>query len=587
VQDKAELLERYEAFVAANPYFQAMEQPSGGYLLNNAIIYYNMAELQYAVDLDNPEKALAHYKMALEIEPDFYLRDRALYNIGYLSSEAKKVAKNAQIEQFRAANPNQERPDRLKFAEADFREALDAYTELVDSGKYDDSPYYDEAVYRLGILHFLIGSDANEPVTHYAEANRRFDSLVNDPDSAYHHDALYQRAWVNLNQGDEQSLKSALADFVTLIGAADNKEITDAYLAQDYRDNSIDNIAYSLIALDGIDFNQESKGVGEIRRAMAEYSDIKVKTLILDKAAGMKVDMEAPLQAIDFMELRLQTSPYELQNPAVVDSIIKLYYTPGLELRYGMDLTRIRDDKLDFIKATYGKDTPWYLENVKDADAAAPELRAQLEIIRDAYEQIRIRHYNNLIDSASKADQQLYEFHIEAYQQYTQLFPNTTVLQAFIDGNRLTEILLASLLAEKRNDIESYNFAATKLTDYNQDFQGNPDYFNNEGLIYKYNQRIYSLSKPAPEDDATYSQYRGSALRFYNVLKASQNPEARNGAPAILMDLAAVELHHGHPDQAQAHYNTILASGMEIDRATSRSIYLNLAKIEEDNGNFS
>ena len=587
VQDKAELLERYEAFVAANPYFQAMEQPSGGYLLNNAIIYYNMAELQYAVDLDNPEKALAHYKMALEIEPDFYLRDRALYNIGYLSSEAKKVAKNAQIEQFRAANPNQERPDRLKFAEADFREALDAYTELVDSGKYDDSPYYDEAVYRLGILHFLIGSDANEPVTHYAEANRRFDSLVNDPDSAYHHDALYQRAWVNLNQGDEQSLKSALADFVTLIGAADNKEITDAYLAQDYRDNSIDNIAYSLIALDGIDFNQESKGVGEIRRAMAEYSDIKVKTLILDKAAGMKVDMEAPLQAIDFMELRLQTSPYELQNPAVVDSIIKLYYTPGLELRSGMDLTRIRDDKLDFIKTTYGKDTPWYLKNVKDADAAAPELRAQLEIIRDAYEQIRIRHYNNLIDSASKADQQLYESHIEAYQQYTQLFPNTTVLQAFIDGNRLTEILLASLLAEKRNDIESYNFAATKLTDYNQDFQGNPDYFNNEGLIYKYNQRIYSLSKPAPEDDATYSQYRGSALRFYNVLKASQNPEARNGAPAILMDLAAVELHHSHPDQAKAHYSTILASGMEIDRATSRSIYLNLAKIEEDNGNFS
>ena len=62
VQDKAELLKRYEAFVNANPYFQAMEQPSGGYLLNNAIIYYNMAELQYAVDLEKPEKALANYK---------------------------------------------------------------------------------------------------------------------------------------------------------------------------------------------------------------------------------------------------------------------------------------------------------------------------------------------------------------------------------------------------------------------------------------------------------------------------------------------------------------------------------------------
>ena len=587
VQDKAELLKRYEAFVNANPYFQAMEQPSGGYLLNNAIIYYNMAELQYAVDLEKPEKALANYKKALEIEPDFYLRDRALYNIGYLSSEAKKVSKYSQIEQFRATNPNRERPDRLKFTEADFSEALNAYTELVDSGKYNDSPYYDEAVYRLGILHFLIGSDADEPITHYAEANRRFNSLVNKPSSAYHHDALYQRAWVNLNQGDEQSLKSALADFVTLIGAADSKEITDAYLAQDYRDNSIDNIAYSLIALDGIEFTQESKGVTEIRRAMAEYSDIKVKTLILDKAAGMKVDMKAPLQAIDFMELRLQTSPYELQNPAVVDSIIKLYYTPGLELRSGMNLSQIRDEKLDFIKASYGKGTKWYQDNVKNADPAMPDLRAQLNIIRDAYEQIRIRHYNNLIDSASNRDKQLYESHIVAHQQYTELFTNTSELQTFIDSNRQTEVLLASIFAEKRNDVESYSNAAMKLTKYNEDYQENPDFFNNEGLIYKYNQRIYSLSKPAPKDQASYTKYRTSALRFYDVLKASQNPEARKGAPAILMDLAAVEMHHGHSEQAKVHYNTILASGIDIDRATSRSIYLNLAKIEEDAGNFS
>ncbi|MFA6720230.1 MAG: tetratricopeptide repeat protein [Candidatus Cloacimonadaceae bacterium] len=581
IQDKAELLKRYEDFVAANPGFQAMEQPSGGYLLNNAIIHYNMAELQYAVDLDNPEKALANYKQALEIEPDFYLRDHALYNIGYLSSEAKKVAKNARIEEFRLANPNRDRPNELKFTAADFREALDAYTELVDSGKYDKSPYYDEAVYRLGILYFLIGSDADEPVEYYAMANRRFDSLVDDPDSDYHHSALYQRAWVNLNQGDEESLKLALADFVTLIGAVDGEEITDKYLAQDYKNNSIDNIAYSLIALDGIDFNQQSKGVAEVRMAMAEYSDIKVKTLILDKAAEMKVDMEAPLQAIDFMELRLQTSPLELQNPAVVDSIIQLYYTPGLQLRPGSDLAAIRNSKYDFIKTNYGKDTQWYRKNVMNADLSAPVLRDQLQIIRDAYEQIRIRHYNNLLDSASEQDKQLFYGHVDAYQQYTELFEDTAELQAFVNENRKTDALLASIIAEKRNTPRDYRIAINTLKAFNQDFANDPDFFNNEGLIYKYTQRIYTLEDPGPENVALYNDYRDSALRFYEVLKASDSEEARNGAPAILMDLAAVELKHGHPEQAKVHYNTILSSGIAINRATSRSIYLNLAQIEE------
>lgn len=53
------------------------------------------------------------------------------------------------------------------------------------------------------------------------------------------------------------------------------------------------------------------------------------------------------------------------------------------------------------------------------------------------------------------------------------------------------------------------------------------------------------------------------------------------------MDLAAVELQHGYPQKAKEHYNTILNSGTRIDRATSRSIYLNLAQIEEAAKNYS
>lgn len=600
VKEKADLLKRHEDFVASNPDFKAMEQPSGGYLLNNAVIYYNMAELQYAVDLDQPEKALAYYQRALEIEPDFFLRDRALYNTGYLSSEIKRVTKYNQMEQFRKTNPYQERPEELKFTEEDFQDAINAYTELVDSGKYDDSPFHDEAIYRLGVLYFLIGSDANEPGNYYSAANRRFDKLVDDPDSEYHYNALYQRAWVNLNQGDEESLKLALADLVTLIGAVDGEKITDPYQSQDYKNNAIDNIAYSLIALDGVDFGKKSQGVEEVRRVMADYSDIKVKTMILDKAAGLKVDMEAPLQAIDFMELRLQTSPFELQNPAVVDSIIKLYHTPGLQLRPGMELASIRNSKYDFIKDNYGQGTQWYVDNVQSASERSPELARQLQIIRDAYDQIRIRHYNNLVDSASDQDKALYDEHVAAFENYTELFTDNADLQAFKDENRRTTALLASATAEKRNTALDYLAAITSLRDFNRDFSGNPDFFNNEGLIYRYHQRVYEQLSPKfedpnyapaaglPKDKAElYTGYRDAALRFYGVLVGSDNTQAKNGAPAILMELARIELEHGYPEKAKEHYYTILNSGIQIDRSTSRSLYLNLAKIEEEADNFA
>ncbi len=600
IHEKSELLGRHEYFVSSNPGFKAMEQPSGGYLLNTAVIYYNMAELQYAVDLDNPEKALANYRRVLQINPDFHLRDRVLYNIGYLSSEAKKADKYSQIEAFRVANPHRERPEHLKFSQTDFTEAIDAYIELADSEKYEDSPFYDEAIYRLGILNFLIGSDADQPVQYYEEANRRFDVLVTNPQSDYHFDALYQRAWVNMNQGDEEALKLALQDFVTLMDAADTSKIRDEYLAQDYRINSIDNIAYSLIALDGLDFHHPSKGISEMNTVMAGYSDIKVKSLVLEKAAELKVELDAPLQAIDFMELKLHTSPLELTNPAVVDSIIKLYHTPGLQLRPGTDLARIRNQKYDDVKRNYGKGTAWYNQNVKDKNLGEPVLAQQLEVIHEAYEHIRIRHYNDLLDSASDEDKTLYDGHVASFEGYEELFESPESLLAFKNQNRRSSTILASVMAEKRNTPRDYQNAIQVLRAYNEDFEHNPDYFNNEGLIYQYTQNIFTELNPQFDKSGfkpaaglpqsrkdLYEKYRDASLKFYSVLLNSSNPDARSGAPAILMELADVELKQDSAPAAKTRYMTILDSGIRLDQSTSRSLYLNLAQIEENAGNYS
>lgn len=55
-----------------------------------------------------------------------------LYNIGYLSSESIKSTLDNAIENYRKTYPYKDRPSNLKYTEQAFKEAIDAYTELVD-----------------------------------------------------------------------------------------------------------------------------------------------------------------------------------------------------------------------------------------------------------------------------------------------------------------------------------------------------------------------------------------------------------------------------------------------------------------------
>lgn len=598
--EKEALLIRHQDFVANNPGFQALEQPSGGYLINNSILFYNMAELQYAVDSDHPELALGYYRKVLQADPDFFLKDYALYNIGYLSTEAKKDEMDPQIAEFRKNNPNSSRPSALKYKESDFREALTAYREITASDKYKDSPLFDESLYRLSVLNFLLGTDADEPVAYYTEARKGFDQLINDPESKYRYEALYQRAWVNMNQGDEASLKLAMGDFTNLMTAVDEGKIESQYLAQDYKDNSIDNIAYTLIALDGVDFTAESKGTSEIQVAMAKYEDKQAKSRILEKAALHKIGMQAPLQAIDFMELRLKTAPLELTNPSIVDSIIKLYHTPGLALRQGTDLASIRNEKYQFIMDNYNNQSEWYNANIRQKNIADPALAAQLQVIRNAYEEIRIRRYNAWITKPSDETKTLYAQHMAAYSSYPELFGNDYAL--WQKQNERTDAELGGVIAEKLNRPEDYLAAIKGLNSYNDKYPDNPDYFNYEGLAYKYAQTAYAMMSdslaqaaytPAPglpsDNEALYTFFRDASLRFYNVLqKPVANPEANlQNSAQVMMNLAEIEIGLGKKSAAKTHYKQLVEFEDRLDSTTRRSIYLALANLSEEEQNYT
>ncbi|MDP3113689.1 MAG: hypothetical protein Q8M98_02835 [Candidatus Cloacimonadaceae bacterium] len=598
IADKKALLVRHQKFEAENPDFMALEQPSGGYLIGKANLYYNMAELQFAVDLQHPEKALAYYRQTLEADPAFYLRDYALYNIAYISSELKKEELVGSISDFRELNPRATRSAKLKFTEESFREALNAFEEIVRG--YKTSPYYDESVFRLGVLSFLIGTDATSPIEYYARSNRYFDELIAKPDSKYKYEALYQRGWVRMNIGDEESLRAALGDFAMLLKDVNAGKIQNKIMAEDLKTYATGNMAYCLVALDGLDFNSVSKGALAFSELLADYDDERVFITILDKAAMNKKEMAAPLQAIDFMELRLRKAPNSLQNPALVDSIIVLYHTPGLQQRSGETLTVLRTKNYHDIVANYNPQTRWYEVNIKDKNVSDPVVRKQLASIRNAYEELRIRHYNAVYTDFSTANYDAYTKHIQEYAKYNEIFDGD--YDTWTVEMDKSDVQLVSYLAEKRNTPLDYLLAYDKLIVYNQKYSADQDIFKNEGLAYKYAQNLFTAMSaefekpgytplaPLPTDqNSLFAFFSTATLRFYDVLNSDAYASETNRLDAvqILMSLADIEMKRGMTGQARTHFAKLIEFEDRLNSVSKRSIYISMATLEEENKSFA
>ncbi len=599
--DKASLLKRYQDFLALNPDFQSLEQPGGAYLLSAADLYYNMAELQYAIDLDHPEKALAYYRLVLETAPEYHLRDYVLYNIGYIGSEYQRNLIDNRLNKARETDPRLPRTDSVyKYHAEDFQESLAAFRELTQEARWQDSPLYDEALYRLGVLYFILGLDATDPIVYYDEARRLFGLLANSPDSKYHYEAIYQRGWLNMNQSDEPSLNEAVDDFVFLIEAVDGKLIQDQSVADDYKSSSVENIGICLATLDGSEFKAPAKGIARFNTAMGDYPHLEIKTRILDKAAQIKAEMPAPLQAIDFLELRLALSPLDLQNPAVLDSIITLYHTPMLEFRTETDLTRIKAEYYQRIIGLYNTGSDWQRHNLDNQDVSQPAVQKQLQVIRKAFEQTRIILFNAMISTADKAAIKAYRDHMDSYRPRRELF-GESYGQWIADIDRDEVGALASI-AEKNGKTEDLFQAVQGLWDYDDKYPANPSYYDYEGTAYVFVDRIYegmtasfndSLYIP-PQNlpanrDSLYQFYRDASTRFFSVLSMPEYASEKTSQTAVTvtMKLSRIQIDQGLLAEAKASFRDLLKLETSLGRNINRDIYLSLADIAQKENNLA
>ncbi len=591
LNEKRQLITDIEAYLAAHPDFKAIEQPDGNYLVSKADMLYNLAELQYAVNLDDPSVALNTYRKVVQSDPNFYYKDAALYNIGFISSQLKRNQIDSNKNRFYEVNATALSLDNAsRYQYSDFAESINAYQEIVDN--YKSSTYYDESLYRLGVLNYYLATDADDPARFYALAANYFDEIIANPTSKYKYDAVYQRGWLRLNTANEEDLKLAIADFLTLLNAIENNLITDPVIVQDYKDDAVKNIAYCLIAMDGSDFSSKAKGVAELQSIFSGYKNSQIISRVLDVATQNKFDLDASLQAVDFIWLKINMSPLALENPSLLDSILYIYASQSRNLRDGKDFGLARQEIYLNIIDNYSKDSAWYAAN-KDKD-----IQPQLAVIKKAYEERGKRLYIEFTENPSDEKFALYKAHVNRFGSFVELHGES--LAAWQQENEKSVLILSTTLAEKSNLPINYMQAISSLHKYNEKYPEDEDFYLHEGLSYTYANNVFNLlndrygeegfvatpGTPENQDDL-YAMLSSNSLRFIEVMRTEKysTPDRKQEAVTILLNLADIQYNREKYPEATALYLKALEQEAIIGTRSKFDIYGKLATMAHNTKN--
>ncbi len=580
-------------FVNTNPDFVALVQPMNfGHLFSKANLYYYLAELDYAINLrDIKPTALEYYRKVLDADPAFYMKDAVLYNIGFYSSYLLKGQIEEQKDQFWRDNPTAlTRPDNLMETEAYYRESLAAYTELINA--HSNSPYYDETMYRLGSLYFDIGSDASEPVKFYAIAREKyFNPLIEDENSRYRYEAMYQRGWTYLNSNDEESLFNALGDFMTLLTAIEDGKITDPVLVADYTDASVSNIAYALIAVDGSDYDQPAKGAAYVETRMKDFINYKLIQSIIDEAIKMKNDLSAPMHVTDFMFTRMNLEPLSVQNPIRLKEILQIYYQNQRLLRDNADIRNVQLATYEKVKSMFNHESEWFNAN-KDK-----EISEQLAFIKEAYDFLEVRLNNNFVENPNVEAFEAYQKHIDDYIAFAQL--QAGAYEAWKQGRMLNLTILSRMMAETSNDPALHFNAVNRLHAFNAMYPDNSDYFVNEALSYQLIEHVFdNLADPLfamaaafpeknlPADqDSLFATYKAAVERYSSVLISERHKTQQNIETYIALKLrvADIEMSNGDYPAASKTLQSTFVVEEELPGVNKRDLYIRLAELADVN----
>jgi hypothetical protein len=552
-----------------------------------ASLYSNLAELSSAINLHHPEITLYYYQQVLVKDPNFREKDRILYNIGFYTAQA--VMNRVNEGRMRAVDINPSiaihYPDSLRITQKEMQPAIDAYEDLFKN--YPVSTYKSEGIFRLAVLYYQIGIDAERPVYYYQKAAVLFDVLANRTKDPLQYVGIFQRGWANFSSGLYEKSFEDFSNILTLITNPELK-LQKVY----FEDASLENVAYSLVNLDKNDYVSESQGalyaINQVPKQLNEYYGKK----ILLKAVQLKKDLNAPMQAVDFYNAYLTLYPTALEDPSIVDSIIVVLSSNPNSLRPNMVLKDVILAEKERIINNYGYGSTWYRAN------QTQDLTGSMKIVRDAYAFLEPFYWNDYANNKTEASFKKYDNLITSFNKTSELLNPASKTWAV---EKEQKIILANYdLAETQHNPKLYYDLNQRVYQFNHDYPDNPNYFQNEKIAFICIEKLQEYLKDkyvngmyadgtlpfAISSTATDSLYFKGVERYLGILLSDKNTDTNKDDEIIHVLYGRSQIRQKFGDLTGAIQDLLYISNYSLPNNTRRDIFIQLALLNEKGNNF-
>ncbi len=552
-----------------------------------ASLYSNLAELSASLNLTAPDSTLYYYQQVLRVDPNFREKDRILYNIGYFTVQSVMNRVNNGRMHAVEKDPSVaiHYPDSLRVTLREMQPAIDAYNELIKD--FPTSNYRSEGIFRLAVLYYQIGLDAERPVLYYQKASELFDILANKSKDSLQYISLFQRGWANFSSG---LYEKSFADFCKILSLITNPDLKLQRVY--FEDASIENVAYSLVNMDQNDYISSSQGAVYAAQQLPKQVNEFYGKKILLKAVQLKKDLNAPMQAVDFYNTYIALYPTAIEDPSIIDSIVYVYSTNPNELRSGMVLRDAIIAEKERIINNYSFDSAWYQAN-KTQDISEP-----LHIVRDAYSFLEPFYWNDYVNTKSQEAFLKYDNLINRYNATNEL-SNPANNPWLLEKEQ--KIIQANYdLAENQQNPKLYYDLSQRIYKFNHNYPENSSFFQNEKMAFICIEKMQELLKDKFVD-GTYtdhsrsfvvasstadSLYLQSVERYLTVLLSDKNTDSHKDDEIIHALYGRSQIRQKLGDYPGAVQDLLYISNYNLPNNTRRDIFVQLALLNEKNNNY-
>lgn len=566
--ERRSLYNRTSAFIMNNDNFK-----------NNYKLYFNLAELATFIYPNNHSLIYHYYERVLELNPDFPQKDVILYNLAYYRNQMiDNTIADIKEELMKDVNYFiSERPLSVVKNVDKYAEVIGHYLELMEDS---ESAYQVEAMFRLASLYFDIAVDSDETYLYIKKAIEIYEQIYAIGNQDQRFEALFQNAWHKMAIGEHLQ---AIDKIETLMAQRSlfSEEQIDRY------ETAGEIIAYSLNSIDG-DSSTEYTSSQFVYNDLFTKFDKDTGNAFFENIIHRKELFDSYKDIIDLYNARSLVSPYAIDNPTYVDSIIVTLGNYSIEIGDSLNAWGEREYRNAY--ARYGYNSDWY-EYHKDN-----EIAPYVKPIQTALDDFMIPAlYRKMTDELTLEN--IFEFSdlVDQYADYNGF--NEEIREAKLSLYHNNSIKTLTKYVIENPDTTSYRIGIAEVYKY---LDENPD--SDERKTFEQNAYSWALSTTvlvdsikfdpqqfSPEEsqqviDKARTEYLEIADRFYNYLTESDFSDKDDIIHRLLYYRGIRKLQAG--DNEGAREDFLACDSLNISNEFKEGIYRNLADIYQERGDY-